>query len=139
MMHFKSNNAKNNDGFTLIEVLLALSLMAMVLTPILISESTTMLSVGIFSRHFQRITVAKNYLVRAHKDALEDKKTPPATIEDPQTTLSYKQNKASGPIAKQFKDIYRETVTIEWTEGNNKRQETLVSFVFKPEKKTEQK
>jgi len=26
--------------------------------------------------------------------------------------------------------MYRETVQIEWTEGNNKRQDVLVSFVF---------
>lgn len=98
-----------------------------------------MLSVGIFSRHFQRIVAAKNYLARAHKNALEDKKTAPSSLEDPSTTLTYIQEKASGPVFKQFKDIYRETVRIEWTEGNNKRQDALVSFVFKPEKKTEQK
>ena len=134
MIHSKSNN-----GFTLIEVLLALSLMAMILTPILISENSIMLSVGNFRGRLDRITMAKNYLVHAHKNALEDKKTGPMTVEDPQTTLTYKQSKASGPTAKVFKDIYRETVTIEWTEGNDKRRDVLVSFVFKPAKKTEQK
>lgn len=132
-------HSKNNNGFTLIEVLLALSLMAMILTPILISQSSIMFSVGYFTGRFQRITLAKNYLVRAHKNALEDKKTQPSSIDDPPTTLTYKQDKASGPIAKKFKDIRRETVSIEWTEGNNKRQDVLVSFVFKPEKKTEPK
>ena len=132
-------HSKNNDGFTLIEVLLAMSLMAMVLTPIFISQNTIMFSVGIFRDRFERITQAKNYLARAHKNALEDKKTGPSTIEDPQTTLTYTQSKASGATAKQFKDIYRETVKIEWTEGTNKRQDMLVCFVFKPEKKTEQK
>ena len=129
MIHSKSNN-----GFTLIEVLLALSLMAMILTPILISENSIMLSVGNFRGRLDRITMAKNYLVHAHKNALEDKKTGPMTVEDPQTTLTYKQSKASGPTAKVFKDIYRETVTIEWTEGNDKRRDVLVSFVFKPAK-----
>ena len=134
MIHFK-----NNDGFTLIEVLLALSLMAMILTPILISESSIMLSVGTFTGQFQRIIAAKNYLIHAHKNTLEDKKTGPSSIDNPPTTLTYKQDKASGAITKKFKDIYRETVRIEWTEGTNKRQDLLVSFVFKPEKNPEQK
>ena len=63
----------------------------------------------------------------------------PLTVDDPPTTLTYRQDKASGTITKIFKDVYRETVRIEWTEGTNKRQDVLVSFVFKPEKKTEQK
>ena len=132
-------HSKNNTGFTLIEVLLALSLMAMILTPIFISENSIMLSVGNFRGRLERITLAKNYLVHAHKNALEDKKTGPVSHEDPQTTLTYKQTKTSGPLAKQFKDIYRETVTIEWTEGTDKHRDVLVSFIFKPEKKAEQK
>lgn len=132
-------HSKNNDGFTLIEVLLALSLMAMILTPILITQSSIMVSVGYFSGIFRRINIAKNYLVVAHKNSLEDKKTGQSSIDDPPTTLTYKQDKVSGVIAKQFKDIYRETVRIEWTEDNRKHEDMLVSFIFKPEKKTEQK
>lgn len=132
-------NFKNSDGFTLIEVLLALSIMVMVLTPILISQNTIMSSISSFSTRLARIMRAKNFLVQAHRNALEDKKTGQETIQDPVTTLIYKQDKASGAIANKFKDIYRETVQIEWTDDNNKRQDVLVSFVFKPEKNTEQK
>ena len=132
-------HSKSNDGFTLIEVLLALSLMAMILTPILISQSSIMFQIGMFRERFRRVSIAKNYLAHAHKNALEDKKTVPLTVDDPPTTLTYRQDKASGTITKIFKDVYRETVRIEWTEGTNKRQDVLVSFVFEPEKKTEQK
>jgi prepilin-type N-terminal cleavage/methylation domain-containing protein len=130
---------KTHSGFTLIEVLLALSLMAMILTPILISQNTIMFSVGNFKNHLQRILIAKNYLMQAHKNALEDKKIAPRSIDEPTTILTYKQEKLTGAMTKQFKDIRRETVVIEWTENNIKRQDVLVSFTFKPEKKTEQK
>jgi hypothetical protein len=113
--------------------------MAMILTPILISQNTIMFSVSYFKGHLQRIMAAKNYLVFAHKNLLQDKTTGPRTLENPATTLTYKKEKATGIIAKLFKDVYRETVLIEWTEDNNKRQDTLISFIFKPEKKTEQK
>jgi prepilin-type N-terminal cleavage/methylation domain-containing protein len=132
-------HSKNHNGFTLIEVLLALSLMAMILTPILISQNTIMFSVDYFKGRLQRIMLAKNYLIFAHKNALQDKTTGPRTIENPATTLSYKKEKTSGTIAKQYKDTYRETVLIEWTKDNNKKQDTLISFIFKPAKKTEQK
>ena len=132
-------HSKNHNGFTLIEVLLALSLMAMILTPILISQNTIMSSVSYFANSLQRIMSAKNYLVSAHKNALQDKTTGPRTIENPATTLTYKKDRTTAAMAKQYKDVYRETVLIEWTEDTNKRQDTLVSFIFKPEKKTEQK
>ena len=70
---------------------------------------------------------------------MEDKKIGTETIEYPPTTLTYHQEKASGSVAKLYKDIYREIVQIEWTEENNKKSDTLVSFIFKPEKKAEQK
>jgi hypothetical protein len=113
--------------------------MAMILTPILISQNTIMFSVDYFKGRLQRIMLAKNYLIFAHKNALQDKTTGPRTIENPATTLSYKKEKTSGTIAKQYKDTYRETVLIEWTKDNNKKQDTLISFIFKPAKKTEQK
>jgi preprotein translocase subunit SecE len=56
-------------------------------------------------------------------------------IDDPPTKFVYTQEQASGSISKQFKDIYKETVRIEWTENNATRQDSLVSFVYKPEKK----
>lgn len=132
-------HSKNLKGFTLIEVLLALSLMAMILTPILISQNTIMFSVGYLKGQLERIILAKNYLITAHKNILENKQTGPRSIEDPQTTLTYKQEKSSGVIAKNFKDTYREKVIIEWTENNIKHQETIVSFLFKPLKNPEQK
>jgi hypothetical protein len=113
--------------------------MAMILTPLLISQNTIMLSVGYFKGRLQRIMLAKNYLIYAHKNALQDQTTGPRTIENPTTRLSYKKEITSGAIAKQYKGTYRETVLIEWTEDNNKRQDTLISFIFKPEKKTGQK
>ena len=132
-------HSKNHSGFTLIEVLLALSIMAMILSPILISQSSIIFSVGYFKDQLQRTFLAKNYLAVAHRHTSENKKIGPLTIENPPTTLSYSLDKTSGSIAKQFKDIYRETVHIEWTENTIKRHDTLISFIFKPEKKTEQK
>ncbi len=133
MIHFK-----NNNGFTLIETLLALSIMAMVLTPVFISQNNIMVSLGMFRDRFRRINMAKNFFVHAHRNNLENKATPSDMIDDPPTKFVYTQEQASGSISKQFKDIYKETVRIEWTENNATRQDSLVSFVYKPEKKAEQ-
>jgi prepilin-type N-terminal cleavage/methylation domain-containing protein len=133
-------HSKNHNGFTLIEVLLAMSLMAMILTPILISQNIIIFSVSSFKNNLQRMILAKNYLIQAHKNASEGKKIGPRSIDEPRTTLTYKQERVTGSMTKQFKDICKETVVIEWTEENNvKRQDKLVSFIFKPENKTEQK
>jgi len=132
MIHFK-----NKNGFTLIETLLALSIMAMILTPVFISQNNIMVSLGMFRDRFRRINMAKNFLVHAHRNNLENKATPSDMIDDPPTKFVYTREQASGSISKQFKDIYKETVRVEWPENNVTRQDSLVSFVYKPEKKAE--
>jgi prepilin-type N-terminal cleavage/methylation domain-containing protein len=131
-------HSKNKNGFTLIETLIALSMMAMVLTPIFVSQSNIMVTLGMFRNRFRRINIAKNFMVHAQRNNLEDKVTPPDTIDDPPTKFIYTREKASGPIAKQFKDVYKEVVRIEWKDDGIVRQDALVSFVFKSENQTEQ-
>jgi prepilin-type N-terminal cleavage/methylation domain-containing protein len=130
MMH-----SKNLDGFTLIEVMLAVAIMATILTSIFISVGSIMSSVGSFSSHYQRLVHAKNYLIDARQHELENKKIGPQTIDYPQTTLTYQKERLSGTSAKSYKDVFKEKVLIEWTENNRKRTDSLISFVFAPEKK----
>lgn len=125
--------SKSKHGFTLIEVVLAVAIMAAILTPLFISQGTTLLSIGTFSDRYRRIIAAKSYLLGACKDQSEHKKTEARHLEEPPTTLTYTREKLSGPLGKQFKDMYRQQVKIQWTEGTRTYSDVLVGLVFDPQ------
>lgn len=128
-MHFK-----NNNGFTLIETLLTVAIMGMLLTPLFISQGTILFSVRTLSDEYARISAAKNFLIASRLSSSEDKKVAPKSDEELKATLKYSLEKLSGDLEKKFNGLKREKVVIEWQDGINRRQEALVSFVFKPEK-----
>lgn len=77
-------NFKNNDGFTLTEVLLAVAIIGLVLTPIFITQSTLLQSVSRISRRMARVFFAKQFLIESTSVMQlkqKDKEDPSITIE----------------------------------------------------------
>ncbi len=129
--------SKNSCGFTLIEVVLAVAIMAAILTPLFISEGAALLCVGRFSEAYRRIVAARSYLCVARRDEQAKKKTAPRTLAEPPVTLTYVCEKAAGTIGTKFKDMRRQLVKIEWTEDSRKKSDLLVSFAFVPSEQSE--
>jgi prepilin-type N-terminal cleavage/methylation domain-containing protein len=132
-------HSSNRQGFTLIEVLLAMAIMALVLTPIFVTQGTLLQSVSKVSRKMARIFFEKQFLFdTAFKTQLQEQKdTPLITIEknfnDPEVFLTYEVL----PIPKNsklvnFADVYIERVKSRLQQDNKNQQIDLVTFAFKP-------
>jgi prepilin-type N-terminal cleavage/methylation domain-containing protein len=128
---------KKGAGFTLIEVLLAISIFLLVMTPILTLEGLLLTQATRHSRALQRLLTAESLmmenriLARYGKNPLNSKK-----LEYPPATITYQIKDVAGDL-KAFKGVRLETVTIESKERNKKRIERLVSFVPAEEKRNE--
>ena len=130
-------NFKNHDGFTLIEAMLAITIAALVLTPVFILQGTVLQSIMRLSHRIERLFLAQQFLYEARSikpEAREfslDKK-----IEEPQTILKYTMT--SVPKKSQLANVPGlriERVTVKWQDQGIERQDRLISFVYKPEQK----
>lgn len=132
MMRFK-----NSSGFTLIEVLLALAIIGMVLTPILLIQQIVLRRSSSSANLFSRIIQAKDFLIDQQFENIQETQevTAEKKIINPPTTLIFNSKKVpENSTLKKFKHIKIDSVTMQWTaDQNKKRQEKLVTFSFKPE------
>lgn len=136
MMHSKNHR----NGFTLIETVIAMVIAALVLTPIFIMHSGILQRVNRGSIAFDMILHSKVLLSEARQkqdpDAQEftlDKK-----IDEYDATSKYNLDKAVDPKSSigSLPGLHRESVTVNWIEQGQKKQERLVTFVYKkPEQK----
>jgi len=129
--------SKSKKGFTLIEVLIALAIVGMALTPLLLNQSSLVLRVAENARKIKRIFAAENFMVTSFIEFEKDpqKKKNVKKIEEPEIQLSYRISKPSEKIKKEFKDIYTTNVTTERKEQEKAQKEKLVNFLFLPELK----
>ncbi len=129
-----------NKGFTLIEVLLAVAIIGLVLTPIFSIQLNVMRSNSKASQALARIFLGKQFLVENEFSlkADEQEKRIEKKIDRPPTTLIYQLSKIpENSSLKKFKNVLLESVTMQWVDRQGKkRQEKLVTFVYKPEAKS---
>lgn len=136
MIHFKNHKR----GFTLIEVVLAMSIAALVLTPILTILSTIIQRVDRSSKAFDYILLCKNLLYEARQKQEPDAQnfSLDKTDVDSGAVLTYSFEKSVDPKSSlaSLQGLHKELVTVAWKERDKKRQEQLVTFVYKkPEQK----
>lgn len=134
MIHSKNHK----PGFTLIEVLMAMTITALVLTPIFLIYETVMQRVTVSSQVYDLIVSAKNLLYEARRKqepqaqsfTLEKKENDVTLIYSLAQAVDQKSSLAS------LTGLHKEMVTLSWTEQGKKKQEQLVTFVYKqPEQK----
>lgn len=127
-MHFKSKH-----GFTLIEVLFTLMLIALVVTPLMFQQSMLVRNVDTFSRRAERMFAAQTFLYEARK-AMQDYTTSftlEKKIDDGDATLSFSR----GPVGKKSafaraRAIYQDRVVIVWQENGSQRRDQLITLVY---------
>ena len=136
MIHFKNHN----NGFTLIETVLAMAIAALVFTPIIIILSTVIQRVDRYATTFNYLLLGKNLLYEAHQKQDPDAQTfslEKAAV-DFGPAVSYSLEKGVDPKSSlaSVQGLHRESVKISWTEQERKKHEQLVTFVYKqPEQK----
>lgn len=130
-------HSRNKAGFTLIEVLLALAIIGIVLTPIFLIQQLVLRRSSASAQQFSRIIQAKDFLIDQQFENMQE--TQEASVErkitNPPTSLIFSSKKIPENSAlKKFKHIMIDSVTMQWTGAQNKkRQEKLITFMFKPE------
>jgi len=136
MIHFKNHKY----AFTLIETLFALTIAGIALAPIFIMYATISNRVNRFAREFEMLLIGKNMFFearkkqdpQAHEFSLERK------ADDSDATLKYilEQSEAKQSIFGELVGLHKEIVTISWVEDDKKKQEKLISYIYKkPEQK----
>jgi|SRR5579872_2853247 hypothetical protein len=121
----------HNKGFSLIEAMLAVTMMAMILAPLLMLEGLVFDGVTRISEQFRRSLFAHNFLyqavreqpIKAREFNLEQRK------DLPPTNLRYKLKKVGDGVFKNQANLYRQEVTMM---VNGKEQDSLVTYIFKP-------
>jgi prepilin-type N-terminal cleavage/methylation domain-containing protein len=137
MMYFKNHKC----GFTLIEVMLSMMIVAIVLTPLFILHGVIMQRVNKSSRQLYAILWAKQLLYEARQKQEPEAQvfTLEKKIEASSAKLKYSLDDgidAKSSLAAQV-GLHRERVSVKWTDHQAVEQhEELVTYVYKqPEQK----
>lgn len=128
---------KTSSGFTLIEVMIATAIMAIMFASIFALQSSITRSVIAVTQRFERTLHARNFFIEASSESDEAEKdafTSTKKIVRPSAELRYTKSKISPDalFGKFAHDLYKEQVAIVWQDGKNKRQETLIGYVYAP-------
>ncbi|BDC34076.1 hypothetical protein Noda2021_00340 [Candidatus Dependentiae bacterium Noda2021] len=133
-------HSKNNSGFTILEVLVAVMITAMIMGPLFLWQT------GVLSRTYQasgllnRLFVGRNFLIQNHFQFLREtvaKKE--EKNNDPAMTMNYELKALpAGTALSSFKNVVQEVVTLTWQDGKNKQVQRLVSFQHRPKESKQQ-
>lgn len=148
MIHSKNKNNHIIVGFSLIEVLIALAIITVVLTPIFIAQSALMRATFDSSWLIDRIMHAHHFFFDAQRAIAPDTQqiTVEKRISKPPTILKYTIHKVpDNSVLKGFKDIYIERVTCEYMpdfstsspDKNKFKYNRIGTFIYKPASKKE--
>jgi prepilin-type N-terminal cleavage/methylation domain-containing protein len=136
MIHSKNHKS----GFTLIETLMAMAITGLVLGPIFIMHGTILQRVNRGSIAFELILYCRELLFEARQKQEPDAQE--FTLEKPvlefDATCRYELEKGVDQKSSlvSFEGLHKESVTVNWTQEGKKKQERLVTFVYKkPEQK----
>ena len=131
-------HSKNHSAFTLIETMFAIAISALVLTPLFILQGTMLQQVSRASDKIERIFLAQQFMYEARRAMPFDTQTftLEKKIDAPTTFLKYEIRPLPPQSSlAQINGLYMERVIISWKDGIKQRQNKLVSFVYKPERK----
>ncbi|OQA36458.1 MAG: hypothetical protein BWY54_00020 [Candidatus Dependentiae bacterium ADurb.Bin331] len=137
-----NRSAKYNvTGFTLIEVALALMIVGMLLTSLFALQNNITQGVTGYSQRLDRIFLMKRRLMQAVFDRAESGAPKPnekkqQEIKDPETSLTSEiKSPSKGSSLTLFPSVVIEKVTARWKEWFGNRSETMITFLYLPEKK----
>ncbi len=122
------------------EVVIATAIMGIMFAAVFALQSSVTRSVMWVTYRFERILHARSFLVES-AEKMDDKNrqdevTFDKKINRPATDLQYKQTKIVSDelFGKKVHDLYKQQVTITWTEGTKKQHDVLVRYIYQPKK-----
>ena len=122
------------SGFTLLEVLFAIGLVAMALTPIIWLQIGTVRATNTRVRRCNGLFLAKEFLFMARQKRPDGDLTFLLDDRDKETDtkLSYQADPPAQPELKSLPGLYRERVTASWKNKGVSKQIVLLTFRFDP-------
>ncbi len=130
-------NFKNNSGFTIIEVLMALGIAASIMASIYILQAGSLAAVLRYSTNYERIILGKNFLFDTRRKREEAKNPPSYKLEkkeeDPETYLKYNFDGVQETAFKNLENLYIEKVDILHDARQKEPSATLLTLVYMPE------
>lgn len=122
-------------GFTLIEALISLAVIAILLTPLFALYSNLFKSTTTTQNRADRMYAAYNFLLESQRAVITKTGLPTEKkIAHPPLTLHFQHVPvpSESPLSK-LKNISLDKVLMEWQDGTHKRTDTLVACVYKAE------
>lgn len=124
-------------GFTLIEVLFTLIILASVLTPLIVWQGTMVRAIQRYSGQLDTLFALRTFFLDARMQAMEKgEKTFSLTQEDKASgaKLSYVMRPIEKDEAlRKFKHVKKELLTVPGKAGEKGSGEMIISFVYKPD------
>jgi len=138
MIRLKSHSGCNS-GFMLTEVLIAIAIVGIVITPILLIQYNALVGTNDFSGKIRRLFVMKNFMVEQGFKASEQKEQKAVAeknIKDSNVTLKYVRDKIKKglPPFKNFDDAQVGNLCVQRIEAEFgvKKKDVLIRFLYKP-------
>lgn len=127
----------NKPAFTLAEVLVALAIFAMLATPLFIAQGVILRGVANSSWLVQRIFFAEKFLTDSNAEDTENNKlTLEKKIQSPDTNMHYSRSPVgSKSQLHEYEGLLVEKVEVNWVEMGQKKADTVLNFIYKPERK----
>lgn len=118
------------------EIMLAVFMLGSLLTANILLQTTAFSGIVQFSARMERIILLKNKIQQVFFERAQKKEPSKETIiKEPETTIRYSTKRPPKESSlKEFKNIMIENITAQWDSRSAKEEETLISFLFKPEK-----
>lgn len=127
-------HSKNHKGFTLIEVMFAVAIVGIILIPLMANQSALFYRLLNLSRKSTRIFFMDFFLQESLQKNNDEKASKEKKFDDPAVTLAITTKKIEKEKAfKRFNNIERVQVTGKWEDNNRKIQDSIVTFLYKPE------
>ncbi|HSW74031.1 MAG TPA: type II secretion system protein [Candidatus Limnocylindria bacterium] len=122
-------------GFTLIEALMAMAIIAIIVTPLFVLYSTLFQTVSKAELRMDRVQQAQNFLIESERSLVAKTPLPPEKkVSYPPMSMTFAHGAvpADSPLSS-YKTLSLAKVTTTWQEGKAKRSDVFVYYVYKPE------
>jgi prepilin-type N-terminal cleavage/methylation domain-containing protein len=133
-------HSKNRSGFTLIETLLAIAVASIILIPLYNVLATVVRSVTVTDRALDRLMQAELFLQETTRGLASDVREflVEKIIDYPAMKLRYELKPAPAHLHCD-EAVCEARVLIVWQEGMQKREEKIVTFLYRPIQEKEKK
>lgn len=127
---------KNNEGFSIIEAMIAITIIGMILAPIFILEANVFNSVGRLAEGFHRIVRSKQFMVEAYKEQPAESKE--FKLERKEENPTHMMRYTFSPVDKKsslakMQGIYRQLVIATGADATSP-EGVAIQFIYKPER-----